>query len=495
MSINPRGRLRWPVIFLSAVCVLIAAVVAAPAAQAAGPRPLFQLPFPCGESWRLGTYPGHDDYDIDMTATTGTTNGRPILASFGGTVVRAGQDDPDLSKGGGYYVRIDHGNGWQTLYLHMIEYPPVRVGQVVAQGQQIGRVGSTGASSGPHLHYEQRRDGSKVESWFDGVPSGITTDGYPAGEPQSPAVTRISRNCGQPVQGVADGQSVHLRGDFTGDGRGDVGMLYNYGNARSALFVAASTGTGFGWPQMWWDSGVGNFEAERTKVVAGDFTGDGRADAGLLYNYGSGRSALFVAASTGSGFGWPQMWWDSGVGNFEWERVKLTVGDYNNDGRADAGLLYNYGNARSALFVAASTGTGFGWPQAWWDSGSGNFEWERVKLVSGDFTGDGRADGGLLYNYGNARSALFVATSTGTGFGWPQAWWDSGVGNFEWERVKLTVGDHTGDGRMDVGLLYNYDNSRSALFTAASTGGGFGWPQMWWDSGNGNFEWERVKLA
>ncbi|MEU8211085.1 M23 family peptidase, partial [Micromonospora sp. NPDC049044] len=59
-------------------------------AQAAGPRPLFQLPVTCGETWNLSTYVGHDDYDIDMTSTAGNNWGRPILAAYGGRVERSG---------------------------------------------------------------------------------------------------------------------------------------------------------------------------------------------------------------------------------------------------------------------------------------------------------------------------------------------------------------------------------------------------------------------
>ncbi|MFC6018811.1 M23 family metallopeptidase, partial [Plantactinospora solaniradicis] len=180
-------------------------------AEAAGPRPLFQLPFPCGESWLLQTYRGHDDYDIDMTPTSGPAAGRAVIASYGGTVASAGYD-----SGGGNYVRIDHGDGWQTRYLHFLEPAMVSVGQRVNRGQQIGKVGSTGNSSGPHLHYEQLRDGAKVESWFNGIPSGITTDGYPDGEPLSPAVTRVSNNCG--------GSQSRTVGDYNADGHSDLAL-------------------------------------------------------------------------------------------------------------------------------------------------------------------------------------------------------------------------------------------------------------------------------
>jgi hypothetical protein len=189
-------------------------------AQAAGPRPLFQLPFPCGESWRLQTYHDHGDYDIDMFYNDGDERGRSILASFDGTVVGAGYQD----GGAGWNVAIDHGGGWRTAYMHMRESPMVVMGQVVLQGQQLERVGSTGDSSNDHLHYEQWRAGSKVESWFNGVPSGITSDGNPntgplyIDGPMSSPVDRISNNCASAHDGMrigtlmADGSALAKQG-------------------------------------------------------------------------------------------------------------------------------------------------------------------------------------------------------------------------------------------------------------------------------------------
>jgi len=197
-----RRRLPGVVLLAGALAALVAVVVqiVLPVVGPPGPRPAFQLPVACGERWQLGTYPGHDDYDVDLFPLRGDSWGRPVLASAGGTVSVAGingtlggrtPQNPDGPRGtgGGYWVTIDHGGKWETQYLHLLEPPLVREGQRVEQGQQIGRLGSTGNSGAPHLHYEQRRGWEKVETHFDGVPSGITTDD------REYTTTRTSRNC------------------------------------------------------------------------------------------------------------------------------------------------------------------------------------------------------------------------------------------------------------------------------------------------------------
>jgi hypothetical protein len=79
----------------------------------------------------------------------------PIGASDGGVVEYAGWCDCGL----GYYVKIDHGNGVKTVYGHMAEMPYVAAGQAVTKGDVIGPVGSTGNSTGPHVHFIVEVDG------------------------------------------------------------------------------------------------------------------------------------------------------------------------------------------------------------------------------------------------------------------------------------------------------------------------------------------------
>ena len=83
--------------------------------------------------------------------------GAPIYAVDNGVVVYAGWSD----YGYGYLVVVDHGNGWQSAYAHLVSVG-VSCGQSVFQGTTIGGLGSTGNSSGPHLHFELVYNGSKV---------------------------------------------------------------------------------------------------------------------------------------------------------------------------------------------------------------------------------------------------------------------------------------------------------------------------------------------
>ena len=94
---------------------------------------------------------------IDLTARPGT----PIYATGDGVVRVAGRN-PQGMAGYGVVTLIDHGFGIQTLYAHM-QNTKVRVGQKVKRGEQIGTVGSTGISTGAHLHYEVIQNGKKVD--------------------------------------------------------------------------------------------------------------------------------------------------------------------------------------------------------------------------------------------------------------------------------------------------------------------------------------------
>ena len=100
----------------------------------------------------------------DFAAPSGT----PIMASGSGTVIRA-----RWCGGGGNCVKIKHNSTYETIYAHMKAFAKgIKEGRKVKQGQIIGYVGSTGLSTGPHLHYEVLVNGKKVNSQKLKLPSG-----------------------------------------------------------------------------------------------------------------------------------------------------------------------------------------------------------------------------------------------------------------------------------------------------------------------------------
>ncbi|MFN8485282.1 MAG: LysM peptidoglycan-binding domain-containing M23 family metallopeptidase [Anaerolineae bacterium] len=115
---------------------------APPAAPVAGSGN-FRYPVPGGyliTTYFSGWHPG-----VDFAMSMGT----PVYAADGGRVVFSGWDN----TGYGYCIIVDHGNGFRTRYAHLSWIFP-NYGQYVEKGEQIGKVGSTGRSSGPHLHFE-----------------------------------------------------------------------------------------------------------------------------------------------------------------------------------------------------------------------------------------------------------------------------------------------------------------------------------------------------
>ncbi len=124
-----------------------------------GPVGIGAFIWPTVEKWISGYdySPATNHYGIDIAGQTGNA----IYAVDNGVVVYAGWND----WGYGNVVVIDHGNGWQSLYAHLSAYS-VSCGGYVYQGNLIGAMGSTGNSSGPHLHFELRSDQyNRVNPW------------------------------------------------------------------------------------------------------------------------------------------------------------------------------------------------------------------------------------------------------------------------------------------------------------------------------------------
>ena len=100
----------------------------------------------------------------DFAAPMGT----PIMASGTGKIIKAG-----WCGGGGYCAKIKHNSTYSTVYAHLSKFASgIKSNVRVKQGQIIGYVGSTGKSTGPHLHYEVIENGKKINSQKLKLPSG-----------------------------------------------------------------------------------------------------------------------------------------------------------------------------------------------------------------------------------------------------------------------------------------------------------------------------------
>ncbi|WP_182908951.1 M23 family metallopeptidase [Microbispora sp. H13382] len=231
---------------LAVVLGLAFGAATAPAASAAGPRPDFQMPFPCGQVWtgNSSASSAHQSYEIDFNrgGTADADLGDTVVAAAAGTVVISAHQGS--ANGFGNLVKIDHGGGWSTYYAHL-RVRSVSQGAQVSQGQKIGEVGNTskpGNNIAPHLHYEVRTtDTSYPANIQKAVFNGVTF-GYPA-------QTVTSHNCGggsanpyTPQEVCGSGYSV-IDSAALGTA-GTVYLLYNSGNGNNCVVTMKKTSLG-----------------------------------------------------------------------------------------------------------------------------------------------------------------------------------------------------------------------------------------------------------
>ncbi len=300
-----------------------------PTSVAAPPGADYQMPFPCGQDWTGTTRGNHSPSTkaVDWNRVDDVDD--PVVASAPGTVTTASAG----GSGYGRYVVVDHGGGASTLYAHLNSVT-VASGQSVDQAAQLGTVGSTGNSTGPHLHYEQRVSSSVQTAWFGGaefvygstqrstncvdVPLAANMIGKPRAElvvyrradrsrfevlrpGRTPLVRRMGTSTDEPVLGDWDGNGVASIGVFTP------------GSSTFALKTGRSTSSVV-------------FGRAGDQPVAGDWDGDGRWEVGVRR---PGEAAFWLRAADGSA---------SSVRLGSASDLPVT-GDWDGDGRTDLGVF------------------------------------------------------------------------------------------------------------------------------------------------------------
>ncbi|KHD37246.1 integrin [Clostridium acetobutylicum] len=266
-----------------------------------------------------------------------------------------------------------------------------------------------------------------------------------------------------------------VAGDFNGDHKDDIAVIYNYGNSETRIHVFISTGSSFSYTDCngWWNA-TGYDAGRITGAVAGDFNGDGKSDIATMYDYGGGETRIHVFTSTGSSFTYTGAngWWNST--GYDSNRVKgrVVAGDFNGDGKTDIAAMYDYGGSESRIHVFLSTGDSFNYTGAngWWSTTGYDANKVTGRLVAGDFNGDHKADIAAMYDYGNAETRIHVLTSNGDSFTYTGAngWWNTT--GYDANRVtgRLVAGDFNGDHKADIAAFYDYGSSASRIHVFTS---------------------------
>ncbi|MEJ1923475.1 VCBS repeat domain-containing M23 family metallopeptidase [Microbacterium sp. KHB019] len=370
---------------LATVAVLIGIIPSLTTAAPASAATDGQMVYPAsgtiqsrvGDGCRGTSRPGHDGIDISGQG------GTPILAAYDGVIkTRA------YSSGYGYYVDIQHIGGYVTRYAHMVSQGSVAPGVRVVRGQQIGVVGSTGNSTGAHLHFEVWRNGSVYTAVNNGfVCLSTVTRGKPL-----PLVFPGLRTV--PISPVSSA-------DFNGDGKAD--LLGIAGD--SDLQLLAGNGSGGLLPASVITSGWGLYR----HLTHTDLNADGRADMlavrsdGLLEYYAGGAGGGFDRYDRLE-LGWYDM-------------LHVASGaDYSGDGLQDVLGV----SASGVLTIYSGDGSGtLSGPRITVGSG-----WDTMKFIAGgDFNGDGIGDimavpkDGTLYFYRGLGGRFSARVAVGAGWG------------------------------------------------------------------------------
>ena len=260
--------------------------------------------------------------------------------------------------------------------------------------------------------------------------------------------------------GVSDPDKIYELLTERAKDKGAPGYDLEYGfgllDAYAALSLFSTT--------THWNSGINNWSLESSKVTSGDFDQDGRDDIAVAYNYGGAHTKIWVFIATPSGYSGPILWWDSGPNNWDWDGSKIESGDFDGDGRDDILIVYGYQTTRQTkAWVFKSTGSGFMSPTEWWDSGPNNWDWDGSTPYSGDINGDSVSDLLMTYGYMDDRTVVWRFDSTTNSFTSPEIFWDSGPGQWRKSSSIFTSGDNDADDLVDIQSFYDFGSNNVSL--------------------------------
>lgn len=386
-------RLTRSVAYVCPAVLLLGVLTVAPAV--ASPAPDYEAPFPCGQEWMGATYSSHSPsyYSVDFNRPDDI--GDLAVSTAPGVVNRVADTG---SSSYGKYIIVDHADGYSSLYAHLLaQY--VTTGQRVDQGTILGLVGTSGGSTGPHLHFEERLGGSVQKATFH-------QSSYAFG------TTLASRNCPDvPLAGNFDGKgsdevAIFRRGSGTGIFRlyrpekkperivlgfsSDTPLLGDWdGNGSTDVGVRTSDSTDFVMRRSDGSTKTLPFGFRSDLPITGDWDGNGTTEVGV-WRPSKTRFRMRVSAKD------IRVFRMGSVGSLP------VTGDWNGDGLTDIGVFdpsTKKFTLRTRPIGPAATSVTFGAPTD--------------LPVTGDWDGNGRTDLGT-WAPSTATFSMRVPTSPGS---------------------------------------------------------------------------------
>ena len=443
------------------------------------------------QGWHSGTFPGvsvaADIYSSASAMGMSTQANGSITSIVPGDMIIHGLKDK-YSVGAGHVAIVDHISG-TNVYAIQQNAPQTASYVLNSSGTLTGGSGNdilgivhspkntnTGGSGGGSSGSSGRTNSSDVDG-NGGSDLVLTTSQPSGGSAAQPLLSTYQSFMAQSkwwVDSTVGWSGITpLVGDVNGDHKADYVFIANNPGVGVNVYVALSTGSGFGVPQLWWN-GTG-FGYGGIKASLADVDGNGGADLILTTSQPSGGSAALVLLSTFQSFWYQGAWWSDP--NTGWAGITPLVGDVNGDGKADFIFLANNNGVGTNAYVALSTGSGFGIPQLWWN-GTG-YGYSGIKAALGDVDNNGGVDLVLVTNQPSGGSAAIVLLSTYQGFMYDGIWWSDP--NTGWAGITPLVGDLNGDHKADFVFLADNNGVGTNAYVALSTGSGFQVPTLWWN--------------
>ncbi len=272
-------------------------------------------------------------------------------------------------------------------------------------------------------------------------------------------------------------------GDFNADGRDDIAVFFDYGSGKARIHVFLSTGSSLTYQgdNGWWATGSGySLTYVGDRMVTGDFNGDGRDDIAVMFDYGGANARIHVFLSNGTSFVYQgdSGWWARGSYLMSSVLGRMVAGDFDGNGRDDIATLYDYTAGMARIHVFLSTGSSFTYQgnNGWWRTESGySLASVADRMIASDFDADGRDDVAVFFDYGSGKARIHVFLSTGSSLTYQgdNGWWATGSGySLAYVGDRMVPGDFNADGADDVAVFFDYGSGKARIHVFLSAGVG-----------------------